>query len=142
MTRPRMLLDQNNKPIPDFFGVRQCFSKTMGVLASPVNITFSPADNTTYLDTDEDGKTLLMEPNQIYELSINKNIVGAPASPSIVNIYTGKTTGVFLVNPFTVTVFRQTIFVRIKLHPDQDRFKIERIGTNVEDLVIGLRKLS
>lgn len=142
MTRPRMLKDQNYNSIPGFYGVRQSFSKTMGVAASPVSVTFSPADNAGYTDQDEDGQTLLMEPNQIYELSLNKNIVGAPAAPSQINIYTGKTSGVFLTNPFFVTVFRDSVFITIKLHSDQDRIKVERIGTVVEDLVIGIRKLS
>jgi len=137
-----MLKDQNNNSIPFYFGLRQAFSKVMGVAASPQQVAFSPADNAGYVDTDEDGATLLMEPNQIYELSINKNIAGAPASPSQINIYTGKPGNIFIINPFFITIFRDTIFFTIKLHPDQDRFKIERIGANVEDLVIGIRKLS
>lgn len=142
MTRPRMLRDQNNQPIQDYFGVRQCFSKTIGVTASPVAIAFHPGDNTGYADLDEDGLNLLMEPNQIYELSVSKNIAGAPTSPSQINIYIGKNNAAYLVNPFFFTVFRQTVFFRIKLHSNQDSIKIERIGTNVEDVVVGIRKLS
>ena len=140
MSRPKMLKDQNYNSIP-VFGMRQCFSKTMGTGASPAQIFFGPADNTGYADPDEDGGLLLMEPNQCYEFSFTK-LAGATTNNSLINFYLGFINGTYVVNPIKFAIFSGTLYLPVKFGPDNDRCMIERVGAVLDDVQVALRKLS
>lgn len=137
--RPVLLKDANYNSVP-ILGTRQAFSKTLGTAASPVNQTFSPADNAGYTDTDANGNTLLMEPNQLYEISLTK-LAGATTNNSLINIYMGKTDGSYVTNPMVLAIFSGTVFIQLRFGASNDRIKIERFGSVTDDVQVGIRKL-